>query len=62
LIIDGGVGGEKLRTGAPAMAAARGAHGLLGVDPIAEAYWQIHRQHPSAWTHEIDLRRFKEPF
>ena len=62
VIIDGGVDGEKLRTGAPAMVEARGQDGLLGVDPIAEAYWQIHRQHPSAWAHEIDLRPFKEPF
>jgi len=62
VIIDGGVDGEKLRTGAPAMAEARGQDGLLGVDPIAESYWQIHRQHPSAWAHEIDLRPFKEPF
>ena len=23
---------------------------------------QIHRQHPSAWAHEIDLRPYKEPF
>jgi hypothetical protein len=35
---------------------------LLGIDPIAEAYWHIHRQHRSAWTHEIDLRLFKEQF
>jgi len=25
-----------------------------------ETYWQIHRQHRSAWTHEVDLRPFKE--
>jgi NAD(P)-dependent dehydrogenase (short-subunit alcohol dehydrogenase family) len=62
VIIDGGVDGEKLRAGAPAMVEARGQDGLLGVDPIAEAYWQIHRQHASAWAHEIDLRPFKEPF
>jgi NAD(P)-dependent dehydrogenase (short-subunit alcohol dehydrogenase family) len=62
VIIDGGVDGEKLRTGAPAMVEARGRDGLLGVDPIAETYWQIHRQHPSAWAHEVDLRPFKEPF
>jgi NAD(P)-dependent dehydrogenase (short-subunit alcohol dehydrogenase family) len=62
VVIDGGVDGERLRTGAPAMVEARGTDGLLGVDPIAEAYWQIHRQHRSAWAHEVDLRPFKEPF
>ena len=25
-------------------------------------YWAIHNQHPSAWTHELDLRPYKEPF
>jgi hypothetical protein len=40
----------------------RGEDGLLGIDAIAEAYWQIHRQTRSAWTQELDLRPFKEPF
>jgi len=34
----------------------------LNIEAIAETYWQIHRQARSAWTHEIDLRPFKEPF
>ena len=39
-----------------------GEDGMLGIDAIAETYWQIHRQHRSAWTHEVDLRPFKEAF
>jgi hypothetical protein len=35
---------------------------MLGIDAIADAYWLIHRQQRSAWTHEIDLRPFKETF
>jgi hypothetical protein len=35
---------------------------LLVIEPIAETYWQIHRQPPSAWAHEVDLRPFKESF
>jgi NAD(P)-dependent dehydrogenase (short-subunit alcohol dehydrogenase family) len=62
VIIDGGVDGEKLRSAAPDIAKIRGEDGLLTVDPIAEAYWQLHRQHSSAWAHEIDLRPYKEPF
>ncbi|MDB5394079.1 MAG: family NAD(P)-dependent oxidoreductase [Rhodospirillales bacterium] len=62
VIIDGGIDGDRLRASAPEMAAARGADGLLGIEPIAETYWHIHRQPRSAWTHEIDLRPFKEPF
>ena len=40
----------------------RGEDGLLGINAIAETYWQIHRQPLSAWTQEIDLRPFKESF
>ena len=62
VIIDGGVDGERLRSAVPDIAKLRGEDGLLGVDPIAETYWQLHRQHPSAWAHEVDLRPYKEPF
>ena len=32
------------------------------LDPvqIAEQYWNIHQQHPSVWTHELDLRPHTE--
>jgi NAD(P)-dependent dehydrogenase (short-subunit alcohol dehydrogenase family) len=62
VIVDGGIDGERLRTFAPQFVAAKGDDGLLDVDAIAEIYWQIHTQHPSAWTHEVDLRPAKEPF
>jgi NAD(P)-dependent dehydrogenase (short-subunit alcohol dehydrogenase family) len=62
VVVDGGIDGERLRTVRPGVVEERGADGLLGIDAIAEAYWQIHRQHRSAWTHEIDLRPFKESF
>jgi NAD(P)-dependent dehydrogenase (short-subunit alcohol dehydrogenase family) len=35
---------------------------LLDPDAIAEAYWQLHRQPRSAWTHELDLRPWSEKF
>ena len=44
------------------MYADKGRDGLLDPDAIAEAYWQIHRQPRSAWTHELDLRPYKESF
>jgi NAD(P)-dependent dehydrogenase (short-subunit alcohol dehydrogenase family) len=62
VVIDGGIDGERLRKAAPERVAAAGAEGLLATDAIAEAYWQIHRQPRSAWSHEMDLRPFKEPF
>ncbi|WP_411725827.1 SDR family NAD(P)-dependent oxidoreductase [Methyloglobulus sp.] len=61
-IIDGVIDGERARTQFPDYVKAKGKDGLLQLDAIAETYWAIHKQHPSAWTHELDLRPFKEPF
>ncbi|NLR98517.1 SDR family NAD(P)-dependent oxidoreductase [Rhizobium sp. P38BS-XIX] len=57
-IIDGGIDGERLRSRRPDV----DADSLLNIDAIAESYWHIHRQHPSAWTQELDLRPYKEHF
>ena len=62
VVIDGGIDGERLRERFPDAARERGGDGLLDLDAIAGAYWQLHRQHRSAWSHEIDLRPFREPF
>lgn len=62
VIIDGGISGDRLLSRFPQAVEQRGADGLLDIDAIAETYWQIHRQHRSAWAHEIDLRPFKESF
>jgi len=62
VIIDGGINGERLRTYVPQFVAAKGEDGLLDIDAIAETYWHLHTQHPTAWTHEVDLRPAKEPF
>jgi NAD(P)-dependent dehydrogenase (short-subunit alcohol dehydrogenase family) len=40
----------------------RGPDSLLEPDAIADAYLQLHRQHRSAWTHELDLRPWVEKF
>lgn len=62
VVVDGGIDGERLRSSAPQRAEAAGADGLLDPDAIADAYWQLHAQHRSAWSQEIDLRPFKEVF
>lgn len=62
IIVDGGIDGERLRGLAPQRVADAGADGLLNPDAIADTYWHLHQQHRSAWTHEVDLRPFKEPF
>jgi len=61
-IIDGGIEGERLLSRMPDRKDKAGADGLLNIDAIADSYWHLHNQHRSAWTHEIDLRPYKEPF
>ena len=62
VVIDGGIDGEQLRRNAPELAADAGADRLLSPAAIAETYWQLHEQHRSAWTHELDLRPYRETF
>jgi hypothetical protein len=62
VVIDGGINGDRLLSRVPTFATERGEDGLLGIDAIADTYWNIHRQQRSAWTQEVDLRPFKESF
>jgi NAD(P)-dependent dehydrogenase (short-subunit alcohol dehydrogenase family) len=62
VVIDGGINGARLKNLRPDAIVHRGADGLLNIDAIAETYWQLHLQHPTAWTQELDLRPFKESF
>lgn len=61
-MIDGVIDGERAARQFPDYFNSKGRDGLLQLDAIAETYWAMHCQHPSAWTHELDLRPFKEPF
>jgi NAD(P)-dependent dehydrogenase (short-subunit alcohol dehydrogenase family) len=58
VIIDGQIASEARR----GLAAERGPDSLLSPDAIAEAYFQLHAQPRSAWTHELDLRPWVEKF
>eukprot|EP00439_Symbiodinium_sp_Y106_P087652 s1_g188.t1 len=60
VVIDGVVNGEMVRSIYEGYLESKGNNGALEPTAIAEAFWQLHVQHPSAWTHEIDLRPFKE--
>src|SRR5687767_8452502 len=57
-VIDGGI----LQPGGDTRASARGEDGMLNPDAIAETYLNIHRQHRSAWTWEVELRPWVENF
>lgn len=62
VVIDGGIGGQRLLSRIPGLAEQRGPDGLLNIDDIAEAYWTLHHQRRSAWTQELDLRPWAEAF
>jgi NAD(P)-dependent dehydrogenase (short-subunit alcohol dehydrogenase family) len=62
VVVDGGIGGERLLSRNPQLREQRGPDSLLDPDAIAEAFWALHQQQRSAWTHEIDLRPWSESF
>lgn len=59
-VIDGVINGEMIRSRIPQYLEKLGQDGALLTDAIADAFWHVHTQHRSAWTHEMDLRPFKE--
>jgi NAD(P)-dependent dehydrogenase (short-subunit alcohol dehydrogenase family) len=62
VIIDGAIDTAFIRTQFPERYAAKADDGILSPDHIADAYWFLHRQPRDAWTHEIDLRPWRETF
>jgi NAD(P)-dependent dehydrogenase (short-subunit alcohol dehydrogenase family) len=62
VIIDGVINGDRVNERFPQLKERRGEDGLLDPDSIAAAYWGLHRQERTAWTLELDLRPYKEPF
>src|SRR5438128_2275298 len=43
-------------------AQAMGEDGLISLAGLSDAYWYLYNQPKAAWTHELDLRPFKESF
>jgi len=62
VVVDGGIAGDKIIQGIPQFAQAMGEDGLISLDGLADTYWFLHEQPRAAWTHELDLRTFKEQF
>ncbi len=59
-IIDGAIDTEFIRSNFPQRYALKDKDGILDPNAIADAYWMIHQQPRSAWTHEFDLRPWME--
>jgi len=46
----------------PQFAERAGEDGLVSLHGIAQAYMYLYQQPKTAWSHELDLRTFKENF
>ena len=62
VVIDGAIDTPFIRDNFPERYALKQQAGILDPEAIAEAFWQLHLQQRSAWTHELDLRPWMEPF
>jgi NAD(P)-dependent dehydrogenase (short-subunit alcohol dehydrogenase family) len=67
LVIDAGVDTawvrERIRQRSGPEAAARlEPDRLVNPASIAEVYWQLHQQPRDCWTHELDIRPYREPW
>ncbi len=58
VIIDGQIDTPRVREMSP----DREEHTMLSPDAIAETYWRLYSQDPTAWTLELDLRPSVERF
>ncbi|MGB1088054.1 MAG: SDR family NAD(P)-dependent oxidoreductase, partial [Alphaproteobacteria bacterium] len=62
VIVDGIIGGDKVRSNFPDFFEALGEDGVLNINDMADNYWMLHSQPRSTWTLELDLRPYKENF
>jgi len=62
IIVDGAIDTEFIREKFPQRYALKEREGIVNPEAIAESYWQLHRQPRNAWTHELDLRPWIEPW
>ena len=60
IVIDGPINGDKITEGFPAYAERLGEAGMINLEQIAESFAYLHRQPPTAWTFELDLRTSQE--
>ena len=62
VVIDGAIDTPFIAENFPERYAKKDEEGILKPDVIAENYWNLYRQAKSAWTHELDLRPWTEPW
>ena len=62
VVVDGAIDTEFIRSNFPDRYALKEQDGIVNPDHIAEIYWQLHVQPRDAWTFEMDLRPWMEPW
>ena len=62
IVVDGAIDTPFIRETFPERYKLKEQDGILDPEAIAENYWQLHCQPRSAWTHELDLRPWMEPW
>jgi len=62
VVVDGAIDTPFIRDTFPERYKLKEKNGILDPEAIAENYWQLHCQPRSAWTHELDLRPWMEPW
>lgn len=62
LIVDGIIDVPRVHESMPDLAASKGEDGLIDPKSIAATMLWLHEQPRNAWTFELDLRPFKEPW
>ena len=62
VVVDGAIDTEFIRSNFPARYALKDQGGILDPSHIAENYWHLHAQPRDAWTFELDLRPYMEPW
>jgi NAD(P)-dependent dehydrogenase (short-subunit alcohol dehydrogenase family) len=62
LVVDGAIDTEFIRDNLPEKYELKEQAGIVNPESIAQAYWALHHQPRDAWTHELDLRPWMEPF
>ena len=56
VVVDGAIGGEKIRQGRPDYAEKLGEQGMISLDGIVDGFVYLYRQPRQAWTFELDVR------
>jgi len=56
VVVDGPIGGEKIKQGFPDYASKLGDEGMIDLEGLVDAYEYLYKQPRPAWSFEVDVR------